>query len=153
MNRSSFSSNKLLVLVERVPEQRERLGERAPSEDDLGTPVRHGVDGGEALEHSDRVVGAEHRDRGTEADPVGASGDGGQHRLGRRDREVVAVMFADAEEVEAEAIGEDRFVDDVADHLCLAAAAAVRVDGDVTEGVEAELDGDRLVGRGSCAHK
>ena len=135
----------LLVAFERVPEQRERLGERAAPEDHLGAPVRHRVDRGEALEHADRVVGAEHRDRGPEADPLGASGDGGQHHLGRGDREVVAVVFADAEEVEAEVVGQHRLVDHVADHLCLAQAVAVGVDGDVTEGVEAEFDRGTLM--------
>ena len=135
----------LFVLVEWVPEQRERLGERATPEDHLGAPVRHRVDGGEALEHADRVVGAEHRHRGPEADAFGASRDRGEHRLGRGHGEVVAVVFADAEEVEAEAVGEHGLVDDVADHLRLAQAVAVGVDGDVAERVEAEFDRGTLM--------
>ena len=48
---------------------------------------------------------------------VGARGDRGQHDLGRGDGEVVAVVLADAEEVEAELVGEHGLVDDVADDL------------------------------------
>ena len=51
------------------------------------------------------------------------AGDRGEHDLGRRDREVVAVVLADAEEVEAELVGEHGLVDDVADDLRRAAAA------------------------------
>ena len=91
-------------------------------EDHLGAPVRHGVERGEALEDADRVVGAEHGDRGAEADPLGAPGDGGQHDLGRGDGEVVAVVLADAEEVEAEAVGEHR----LARPRCGSPAACVR---------------------------
>ncbi len=74
-------------------------------------------------------------------DPLGACGDGGEDGLGRGDREVVAVVLADAEEVEAEPIGEHGFVDDVADHLRVAQPVAVGTDGDVAEGVESELQG------------
>ena len=46
-------------------------------------------------------------------------GDRGEHHFGRRDREVAAVMFADAERVDADLVGEHRFLDDVAQHLRL----------------------------------
>ncbi len=52
------------------------------------------------------------------------AGDGGEDGLRRGDREVVAMVFADPEEVEAETVSEDGFLDHVADHLCLAEALA-----------------------------
>ena len=45
------------------------------------------------------------------------AGDGGQHHLGRGDREVGAVVLADAEEVDADLVGQHGLVDDVAEHL------------------------------------
>ncbi len=82
-------------------------------------------------------------------DPLGARGDGGEDGLGRGDREVVAVMFSDAEEVETESIREHRFVDDVADDLGIAQSEAVRADGDIAERVESELhEALRRVARG-----
>ncbi len=129
-----------LVLVELEPEQRERFDERAPPEDHLGTAVRDGVEGGEALEDPDRVVGAEHGDRRAEPDPLGAAGDRGQDHFRSRHGEVVAMMLADADEVDPDGIGEDGLLDDVADDLRLGQAPAVRVDGDVAEGVEPEFE-------------
>ena len=53
----------LLVLAQFEAEERERLGERPATQDDLGPAVRHGVERREPLEHPDRVVRAEHGDR------------------------------------------------------------------------------------------
>jgi len=62
------------------------------------------------------------------------------------------VVLAHAEEVEAEAVGEDRLLDHVAEHPGLAHGTPVRVDGDVPEGVEAELEASRRLGRrGYCS--
>ena len=69
-------------------------------------PFETRVERREALEHAHRVVGAEHRHRRAEVDALGAAGDRGEHDLGRRDGEVVAVVLADAEEVEAELVGQ-----------------------------------------------
>ena len=110
-------------------------------EDHLGAAVGDGVEGGEALVDADRVVGAEHRDRGAEADAAGAGGDGGEQHLGRADGEVGAVVLADAEEVDADPVGQLRLGDDVAEDAGLGQRPAVRVHGDVAEGVEAQLDG------------
>jgi hypothetical protein len=48
------------------------------------------------------------------------------------------VVFADAEEVQADLVGEDALLDDVADRLRVREGAAVIAVGDVAEGVEAE---------------
>jgi hypothetical protein len=132
-----------LVLVERVAEQRERLGERPAPEDHLGAPAREPVERGEALVDAHRVVGAEHRDRGAEADAAGARGDRGEHHLGGGHGEVVAVVLAHADEVEPHLVGEHGLVDEVAEDLRVRQQAAVGAGRDVAEGVEAELDGRR----------
>ena len=67
-------------------------------------------------------------------------GDGGEHDLGGADGEVGAVVLADADEVDAELVGELGLGDDVAEDLGVRQRAAVGVEGDVAEGVEAEFD-------------
>jgi hypothetical protein len=50
------------------------------------------------------------------------------------------VVLANAEEGEADLVGQHGLVDDVAQDLCLGERAAVGVGGDIAEGVQAELD-------------
>ena len=50
----------------------------------------------------------------------------GSTTSGARDREVGAVVLADAEEVEAEVVGEHRLLDHIADHLRGVQRLAVR---------------------------
>ena len=104
-------------------------------------PLRDGVEGGELLEDAHRVVGAQHGDGGAEADALGAARDGGEHHLGGRDREVGAVVLADAEEVDPDPVGEHGLVDHVADHLGVRDVSPAAIDLDVTEGVEASSTG------------
>ena len=66
-------------------------------------------------------------------------GDRREHHLGRRDRELVAVVLADAEEVEPEPVGEHGLLDHVAQHLRVRQRRAVGADGHVAEGVESEF--------------
>jgi hypothetical protein len=49
-------------------------------------------------------------------------------------------MFADAEEIDAELIGQYGFVDDVADDLCMRQHLAVSAARDVAKRVEAEFE-------------
>ena len=72
------------------------------------------------------------------ADAVGTRGDRAEHHVGGRQREVVGVVFADAEEVDADLVGQDALLDDVADRLRVRQRAVVGVVGDVAERVEAE---------------
>ncbi len=58
----------LVVVLEVVAEQRERLGERPAAGHDLGAAAREQIDRGEILEHPDGIVGADHRDRAREPD-------------------------------------------------------------------------------------
>lgn len=49
-------------------------------------------------------------------------------------------MFPDAEEVQAQLVGEHGLVDDVPDDLRVRRRASCRVSGDVAKGVEAEFE-------------
>ena len=64
-----------------------------------------------------------------------------QQDLGRADGEVGAVVLADAEEVHADLVGQLGFGEHVAEDSGLEARATVGGDGDVAEGVEAQVDG------------
>jgi hypothetical protein len=127
-----------LVVVQGQPEQRERLGERTAAERDLRPAARDGVERREALEHADRVVGAEHGHRGTEADPAGPARDRGEHHVRRADREVRTVVLTDAEEVQADRVRELRLGHHLPDRLGLAERLAVGPERDVAEGVQRE---------------
>ena len=128
-----------LVLIERESKQRKRLGERAASEDYLGTPIRRGVERREPLKYTYRIVGAEYGDRRAEVDPFRLAGDRGEDDLRRRDREVGPVMLADAEEVHAHLIGKHRLGDDVPNDCRMRAWTSVGVDSDVAERVQPEF--------------
>jgi hypothetical protein len=82
----------------------------------------------------------EHGDGGAHADSRRARRDRGQNDLGRRDGEVLAVVLADANEIEPDALGEHGFLDDVANHLRLRQRRALRAACDIAKRVEAELE-------------
>ncbi len=73
----------LVVLRQLEAEQWERLGERTPAQDHLGSAVRGRVHGREALEDADGIVGTEDRHGRTQLDPLRPAGDRRQHHLGR----------------------------------------------------------------------
>ena len=79
-------------------------------------------------------------------DALGPRGDRGEDHVGRRQREVIGVVLADPEEVDADLVGEDALLDEVADRLGVRQRAAVGVVGDVAEGVEAEDEGEGCEG-------
>jgi hypothetical protein len=128
-----------LVLRQIEAEQRKRLGERAASQCDLGTPVRGGIDRGETLEHANGIVGREHRHRRAEQDPRGAPGDGREHHFGCRDGEIRTMVLADAEGIDAEPVGQHRLLDHLADDLGVAVKAAIGAGGDIAECIEPEF--------------
>ena len=127
------------VLLQVVAEQRKGLGEGAAAEDDFGAAVRQGIDGGKALEDAHGIVGTEHRDGRAEADAPGARGHRRQHHLGRGHREIGAVVFAHADEVQADLVGEHGLFDQVADDLRVRQRRARRVVGHVAEGIQSEF--------------
>src|SRR5687768_6375602 len=91
-----------VVVLEVVAEERERLDERASPRHDLGPAAGEEVDGREVLEHADRVVGAEHRDRAREADPLGARRGRREDDRRSRHRELLAVVLPETENVETD---------------------------------------------------
>ena len=132
-----------LVVGQVVAEQRERVDARTPPKDDLGPTAGDGVERRVALEHTDRVVRAQDRDRGAEVDAARARRDGAEHHVTGRHRKVVGVVLADPEEVDADLLGEDALFDDVADRLRVRQRPALDVVGDVAERVEAEEERER----------
>jgi hypothetical protein len=106
-----------VVIVEIVAEQREGLDERAPARHDLGASTRQKVEGRKALEHPDRIVGAQHGYGAREADPFRALGGGRQHDGRGGDHIVGPVMFAEAEHVQADLIGQLDLLDEIAQAL------------------------------------
>jgi hypothetical protein len=71
------------VLGQVVSEERERLGERSAAKDDLRAAAGHRIQGGEALEHTNRIVRAQHGDGRAQENPIGPAGNGREHDLGR----------------------------------------------------------------------
>ena len=130
----------LVVVVEVVAEERERLDERAAAGHDLGAAAREQVERREVLEDAHRVVGAEDGDGARQPDPLRARGGRGEHDGRRRDGEVGPVVLADAEDVEADLVGELDLLDQVAQALLRATLAPARV----RERVDADLH-DRVL--------
>src|SRR5207244_1882638 len=94
-----------------VAEERIGLGERATPDDDFRAALRDRVQGGEPLEDAYRVVGAENRDGGAKMNVCGPRGDRGEDDFGCRDGKVRAVVFADADEGQADLVGELSLLD------------------------------------------
>ena len=91
------------------------------------------------------LVGAEARNviftaGGTEANALRLAGNRREYHLRRGNGEVFAMMFADADEVDAQFVGEHRFLHEIANHLGMRHTRAVSGARYVAEGVEAELE-------------
>ncbi len=133
-----FLFEEVLVVGEVIAEERERVDAGTPSEDDFCPTPGDGVERGVALKHPDRIVGAQYRDSRPDADAGRARGDGGEHHVGGRQREVIGVVFTDPEEVHAHLVGKHTLFDKVADRLGMGQRAVVIVVGDIAKGVQAE---------------
>ncbi|MET4826931.1 hypothetical protein ABH972_004520 [Bradyrhizobium ottawaense] len=129
----------LFVFAQVETEQRKGFSERAAAEDHLGASVGERVQRGKALEDADGIVRRQHRYGRAEMDALGPRCDRGEHGLRRGDRKIGAVVFAEADEVEAEFVGQHRFVDDVADHLRVRKHGACGIPGDVAKSIQSEL--------------
>ena len=129
-----------LVSSEVVAEQGKRLGEGAAPEDHVGSSLRDRVEGCKPLKHANRIVRTQHRDGRAEPDPTRACRDGAQQHFGRGDGEIGAVMFADADEIDPEFVGEHTLFDNVAEHLRIRLLRAVVVRRHVSERIEAQFE-------------
>jgi hypothetical protein len=132
-----------LVVGEVVAEERERLDARAAAEDHLGPSAGDRVQGRVALEDADGIVGAEHDHCRAEMNSGRARGDGGENDVAGGHREVVGVVLADAEEVDADPVGEHALVDEDADRFRVRQRSAGLVVDQVAERVEAEHERER----------
>ncbi|GGU21830.1 hypothetical protein GCM10010244_55520 [Streptomyces coeruleorubidus] len=96
------------------PEEGEGFEEGAASGDDLGASVAEVVQGGEVLVQANRVEGGQNGYGAGEADAGGGLGDGCERDGGVGHGEVGAVVFAEAEDVQARLVGGDGVGDDLA---------------------------------------
>ena len=90
--------------------------ERAAPQDDLGAAVRHRVECRETLENANGIVRAQHRHCGAQTNAPRATRDRRQQHLGSGDREIGAVMLADADEIYPKFVREHGLLEDVAQH-------------------------------------
>jgi hypothetical protein len=125
----------LVVVLEIVAEEGERLDERAAAGHDLRAPVAEQVQGRELLEDPDGVVRAEDAHGAGQPDVLRAPGGGAEDDGRRAHGEVGAVVLADSEDVEAEGVGELDLLDEVREALL----GRDRVGGQLAEGVDADL--------------
>ena len=101
-----------IVVFELQAEERIGLDERAATGDDFGATVGDEIERGEFLEDADGIGGAENGDGAGEADVFRARRGGGQDDRRRGVEKFGAVMLADAEDVEADFVGEFDFVEE-----------------------------------------
>ena len=137
-----------LVVGQVEAEEREGLDEGAAAQHDLGPAVGDGVDGGEALEDPDGVIGAQDRDGRAEPDVLGPGGRRGEEHLGGGDGEVTAVVLPHAEGVEPDLVRQLGLFQQLPQHLGVRDGVPVGEDADVAEGVQSQQDAPRAHGGG-----
>src|SRR5581483_10347883 len=93
-----------LVLRERKSEERERFGERAAPENDFSASIGRCIERREPLEYANWIVRAQDGHSRAESNALRASGDRGEKHFGCGDREIGAMVFADADEVRSNLI-------------------------------------------------
>ena len=93
------------------------FGEGSSAGNDFCAAVGDEVEGCELLEDADGVGSAEDSDGAGEADVLGAAGGCGEDYRRSGVEEFFAVMLADAEDVEADLVGEDDLFDEVVEAL------------------------------------
>ena len=129
----------LFVIAEVVAKQRKRLDRRTTPEDQLRAPAGDGVQRREVVVQADRILGREHGHRGAEPDPLGPPGDRRKYHVRRRIHHVVAIVLADVERVDPDLLGEDAFLDRVANHLITADRLTIESRRDRHERVKPEF--------------
>ena len=108
----------IVVILELEAEQRIGLAERAAADDDFGAALRDEIERREFLEDAHGVGGAEHRHSAAEADRFRPRRSGGKDHRRRRVEKFGPMMFADAEDIEAGAIGHLDLVDKISHADC-----------------------------------
>ncbi len=128
----------IVVVFELEAEEGKGLDEGAAAGDDLRAASGDEVERGELLKDADGVGGAEDGDGAGEADIFGARGGCGEDDGGRGVEELLAVVLADAEDVEADLIGERHLFQQVA-HALLGRGTHAGVGHGRYEAVDANL--------------
>jgi len=142
---------KVIVVGEPEAEEREGFGEGASSGDDFGAALGDEVQGGEFLKDANGIGGREHGDGGGEANLPCARGGSGEDDGGRGVKELSAVMFADAEDVEADLVGQFNLFEEIAQALGgRDGDAGFRVLNGCCEAVDANLHLGCPFGQNSC---
>lgn len=94
-----------VVVAQVESEERVGLREGTASGHDLGTSFRNQVEGGEFLKDPHRIGGTQHGDGTRQADPLRARGGGGKQDDRSRIEKLLAVVLADAEDIEPRTVG------------------------------------------------
>ena len=89
-----------------VPEERERLGEGAASDHDLGASARKEIQRRELLENPDRVVGAQHVHGAGQSNPLRPGRRCSQHDSRCRHRVIRPMVLTDPEDLQAYLLGQ-----------------------------------------------
>ena len=134
-----FFGEEGVVVFELEAEEGVGLDEGAAAGDDLGASLGEEVEGGELLEDADGVGGAEDGDGAGEADAFGAGGGGGEDDGGGGVEVLGAVMLADAEDVEADLVGEFDLFEQVAEAV---GGAGGEAGGGIGDGCGEAVDAD-----------
>ncbi|CDN44391.1 hypothetical protein BN871_EU_00060 [Paenibacillus sp. P22] len=107
----------LVVIIQAVAEQGERLDERAPPRHDFGTSVRKAVESGKLLVDADGIVRGQNRDGAGQADLLSQGRRSGKHDGRSAARIIRPVMLSDAVDVQTGLLGDDDLLDRVAQTL------------------------------------
>jgi hypothetical protein len=94
-----------IIVFEVETEERVSVDEGAAPRDDFGAALGNEVKGSEGSENAHGIVGADHGDGAGEADFFGERGRCAEDDGGGRVEEIVPVVFADAEDVQAAPVG------------------------------------------------
>ncbi len=144
----------LVVELGVVAEERIGLDEGAATDDDLGATLGDEIKSGEVLEDANGIVGAEDRNCRREADVLCARSSSGQQDCGRRGDVLFAVVFANAIDVDACAIGEFDLLEQLVNAFCAELAGrAAGAERCLYEAIYSDLhDGYWMIGAHATTH-
>src|SRR2546425_11035722 len=94
-----------VVVLQPESEERKRLDGRPTANDHLRAAAREQIEGGEVLKGANRVLGAQHGDRAGQTNALRPCRGGAENDGRSRIQELAAVMFTNAERVQADLVG------------------------------------------------
>jgi len=129
-----------VILTEFVSEQWKRLREGASPENDLGAPAGCGIKRRKSLKHADWIIRTEHSNSRAQSYAFRSPCNRGKYYFWRRYSEISTMMLAESDEIDAEFVSQDCFVDHVADNLGVGLGHPILAECDITECVETEFE-------------